>query len=110
MKRPHERKPRRATEPVQVYLDRSGINQLSRLVAQTGATKSEVLRRGLQALERQLTDPSDHPLARIMGIEAAEVSPAPYNVAREHDRYLADTEIVSWSKANKRSRSPKRGA
>ncbi len=44
-------KPARVSEPVQVYLGRAQREQLERLAAQLGATKSDVLRRGLDALE-----------------------------------------------------------
>ncbi len=41
----------RVAEPVQVYLDRPDRERLDRLAAQLEATKSDVLRRGLEALE-----------------------------------------------------------
>lgn len=45
------KKPARVAEPVQVYLDRPYRERLERLAASLGATKSDVLRRGLDALE-----------------------------------------------------------
>lgn len=53
MTRRHEqpKKPARVAEPVQVYLDRPYRERLERLAASLGATKSDVLRRGLDALE-----------------------------------------------------------
>lgn len=83
-------------EPVQVYLDGPEQERLDRLTSRLGATKSDVLRRGLEALEHQLSDPSGHPALRIAGIiegGGAEAADA----AREHDRVLADTEEASWS-------------
>jgi hypothetical protein len=55
MKHSHERpqKSRRVAEPVQVYLDPADRDRLERLAAQLDATKSDVLRRGLAALESQ---------------------------------------------------------
>jgi hypothetical protein len=53
MKRHHER-PRRAdrvAEPVQVYLAGPDRDRLERLAAQLRVTKSDVLRKGLEALE-----------------------------------------------------------
>jgi hypothetical protein len=48
----HERKkPGRVAEPVQVYLDRPDRERLERLATALDATKSDVLRRGLAALE-----------------------------------------------------------
>jgi hypothetical protein len=47
----HERPRRRGrvAEPVQVYLERADRDRLDRLAGQLGATKSDVLRRGLAA-------------------------------------------------------------
>jgi hypothetical protein len=63
MKRSHER-PKRVAEPVQVYLDPADRDRLERLAAQLEATKSDVLRRGLAALESQTRRPdSPEPVA-----------------------------------------------
>jgi len=100
MKHNHESKPRRVSEPVQVYLDPPDRARLDRMTSQLALSKSDVLRRALQALENQLTDPSSHPALRIIGIaEGHERRPSPgYDVASEHDRYLADAEIISWKR------------
>ena len=83
----------RVAEPVQVYLGRPDQDRLERLASRLGATKSDVLRRGLEALERQVTDPAEHPALQVIGIAEAETAPArEYDVAREHDRYFADLE------------------
>ncbi len=86
--------PRRVREPVQVYLDSPDQDRLDRIRQQLGASKSEVLRRGLEALEREILDPARHPALRIIGIAAgASLGAEPgYDVAREHDRFLAETE------------------
>lgn len=76
------------TAPVQVYLDRQSRNRLERLATSMGTSKSEILRRGLLALEREVTDPGSHPALRLLGM-ATETAAAGYDVAREHDRYLA---------------------
>ena len=55
----------RVAEPVQVYLDRPDRERLDRLAAQLEATKSDVLRRGLEALEsltRRATGPAATPV------------------------------------------------
>lgn len=99
MKRPHEGsgKPRRAAEPVQVYLDPADRNRLERLAAQLDTSKSGVLRRGLEALERQISDPDTHPALRIIGLAKLERgAPVEYDVAREHDRLLTEAEVASW--------------
>jgi len=55
----------RVAEPVQVYLDRPDRERLDRLATQLEATKSDVLRRGLEALEsltRRATGPAATPV------------------------------------------------
>lgn len=81
-----------------MYLEPPDRTRLERLTEQLEATKSDVLRRGLEALERQLLDPSTHPALRIIGIAGgAGKRPSPgYDVAREHDRFLAEGEVASW--------------
>lgn len=95
MKRNHEPPPRpsRVREPVQVYLDKADAARLTQLTEQLGSTKSDVLRRGLEALERQIADPAEHPALRTIGIADRETATRlGYDVAREHDRYFADLE------------------
>jgi hypothetical protein len=99
------RRPPRVAEPVQVYLERPDAERLGRLASQLSASKSDVLRQGLEALELQLTDPATHPALRIIGIAGAEAPPKiGYDVAREHDRFLAESEIASWKGPPPRSR------
>ena len=94
MTRRHEKKPARVGEPVQVYLDRGARERLDRLTEQLAATKSAVLRRALETLERELLDPEQHPALRVIGLAAGarRSRTVPYDAAREHDRYLAETE------------------
>lgn len=85
-------------EPVQVYLAGADRERLQRLARQLGATKSDVLRQGLEALERQLADPAEHPALRLIGLAAGPPGRAPgYDVAREHDRFLAESEVAGWA-------------
>ena len=100
-------KPLRVKEPVQVYLGASDQELLERLTQQLGRNKSEVLREGLAALERELTDPEQHPILKLIGIAGnpADLPPLPdlgYNVAEEHDRFLADTEEETWDRPSER--------
>jgi len=81
-------------EPVQVYLDGPDQERLERLTGRLDATKSDVLRRGLEALEHQLSDPSRHPALRIVGLLNTTGGE---DGAREHDRILSDAEVESWS-------------
>lgn len=92
-------KPPVAREPVQVYLDGPEQERLERLTSRLAATKSDVLRRGLEALERQVLDPSTHPALSIVGILNTAGAPE-VDAAREHDRLLADSEVDSWLDAH----------
>ena len=59
MTKAHERrKPARVAEPVQVYLDRPDRERLERLATALDATKSDVLRRALAALESLVRRPA----------------------------------------------------
>lgn len=109
MTRSHDRKPARVAEPVQVYLDPPDRARLERMADDLNATKSDVLRRALEALEQQLTDPESHPGIRMIGLggpNTGRKSASTYDVAIEHDRFLAEGEIASWRKP----RAKKRGA
>ena len=90
-----ERRPAasRVREPVQVYLDPDDQKRLERLRERLATSKSDVLRRGLASLERELTDPEAHPALRIVGLGA---SPGGPDAGREHDQVLADAEERSW--------------
>ena len=97
MKSNHEKNRQRQSqgvrEPVQVYMAPQDRTRLKRLTEALGTTKSDVLRRGLEALERQLLNPEHHPVLQVIGIAGEETGrQAGYDVAREHDRYLADLE------------------
>lgn len=94
---PGKPKAPRVSEPVQVYLHPGDQDLLKRLTERLDTTKSDVLRRGLDALERQLTDPADHPALRIIGLGASDTERSPAtDPAREHDPFLTDSEIASW--------------
>lgn len=97
--------------PVQVYLAGDQRERLERLAERLELSKSDVLRQGLEALERQLTDPAYHPLLRIIGIagdEGRDDHELGYSVAREHDRFLAESEEASWAR-DRRKRGRRRG-
>jgi Arc/MetJ-type ribon-helix-helix transcriptional regulator len=104
MTKDHEgsRRRGRVAEPVQVYLERADRDRLERLAGQLGATKSDVLRRGLAALERHLRDPATHPALRLIAIAERETAPpTKYDVAHQHDRALADGETAAWRQRGK---------
>lgn len=104
-------KKRKASEPtpVQAYLAPDEHEVLEQLVEQLGTSKSDVIRRGIRAVERELTDPDRHPALRLIGIGEKEVGRGKgLDVARDHDRYLADEEVKSWRRT--RREAGKRGA
>ena len=90
------RPPRRVGEPAQVYLTESDRARLERLTVQLHASKSDVLRRGLEALELQHLEPSAHPALRLIGMVDDVIETDATDVAREHDRVLASDEEASW--------------
>ncbi len=90
------RKSKRVGEPAQVYLTDADQARLERLTARLGASKSDVLRRGLEALELQHTDPSAHPTLRLIGLVHDGDEPHALDSAREHDRVVAESEEASW--------------
>ena len=97
-----KRRPKkRVGEPAQVYLTAADQARLDRLTAQLGASKSDVLRQGLEALELQHMSPAAHPALRLIGLvhdangsDGTDI--AREDIAREHDRVLADDEVQSW--------------
>jgi hypothetical protein len=81
-----------------VYLVADERERLERLADQLDATKSDVVRRGLLALERELTSPAAHPALRLIGIAGAELPGlAPADAAREHEQLLVDAEEAAWA-------------
>ncbi len=91
----HDNPPKRVSEaaPVQVFLDRHDRARLDRLTGQLDASKSEVLRRSLAALERQLSEPDAHPALRLLGLVTDDDGVTDgADVALQHDRYLADAQ------------------
>lgn len=87
---------KRLGEPAQVYLTEADQARLERLTVQLGASKSDVLRRGLEALELQHMSPAAHPALRLIGLVEAVAASDHVDVARDHDRVLADDEAMSW--------------
>ena len=67
MKKRHEMEKRtdRVAEPVQVYLDRPDRERLERLAERLDATKSDVLRRGLEALDSLTRRPAGKPTQAV---------------------------------------------
>ena len=75
--------------PVQAYLAPEEYEALERLVDQLGTSKSDVIRRGIRAVEREFTDPHRHPALRLIGIaERKKSCGGKSDPARDHDRHL----------------------
>ena len=89
--------PARVAEPVQVYLQPDDQDRLARLTDKLSTSKSDVLRRGLVALEREITNPADHPALKLVGLGASDSGTGSPDAARDHDAVLADSEVRSWS-------------
>ena len=83
--------------PLQVYLAAAAPERLDRLADQLAASKSDVVRRGLLALERELLDPDVHPALRLIGIATERPGVEAADAGREHDRLLADGEESRWN-------------
>ncbi len=98
--------PKRVSEaaPVQVYLDRQSRDRLDRLTERLEMTRSDVLRRGLIALERESSDPSLHPVLKLAASAADTGAALQYDVAREHDRFLASVAEVAPGARRRSSR------
>jgi hypothetical protein len=98
--------PRRVSEasPIQVYLGPEEQERLARLAERLETTKSDVVRRGLLALEQEIADPAEHPMLQIIGM-LKSTKPYPdesgLDPARDHDQYLADAEERSWYESQK---------
>jgi Arc/MetJ-type ribon-helix-helix transcriptional regulator len=106
MTRAKDKRPKRVSEPVQVYLDYSQRARLEQLANQLQTSMSDVVRRGIEALEEQLSDPGQHPSLRIVGIaELKSEQDIGYDVAREHDRFLAEAETAAWKPAKAKKRA-----
>jgi Arc/MetJ-type ribon-helix-helix transcriptional regulator len=95
--------------PVQVYLGPEERERLEAMAHRLDVTRSDVVRRGLLALERELTDPARHPALQIIGLADAGTADDTlgYSPAVEHDRFLADAEAGGWTRpaARKRGRA-----
>ena len=103
----------REAAPIQVYLVGDERQRLDRLAGHLDASKSDVIRRGLLALERELLSPTEHPALRLIGIAEGEAARTQVDAARNHDDVLADDEEASWTStkpdASDRAKRKRRG-
>src|SRR5690348_17101530 len=99
--------PRRVSEasPIQVYLGPEEQERLTRLAERLETTKSDVIRRGLLALEQEVADPAEHPMLQVIGlIKTSRPDPLAsldLDPARDHDAYLAEAEERRWEESRK---------
>ncbi|MEP6733843.1 MAG: hypothetical protein ABJE10_24570 [bacterium] len=82
----------RVGEPVQVFLATPDRERLLELAEQLGASKSDIIRKALVALERELMNPVTHPLLSLIGLVEGDdgMTDDGRDVAREHDAILAE--------------------
>lgn len=78
---------RRVREPVQVYLAVDDRDLLNRLVAETGLSKAEILRRGVRSFAKEQQSAS--PMLQF--IETLGEIEAPEGTAVDHDTALAES-------------------
>lgn len=97
----------REAVPIQVYLLGDERQRLDRLAGHLDVSKSDVIRRGLLALERELLSPSEHPALRLIGIAEGEARGG-IDAARSHDQVLTDAEEASWASTQPDSRGTKK--
>jgi hypothetical protein len=90
MTKHHEGRAGRVSEPVQVYLAREDRQTLQRLAEHLDLSMSDVIRNALAAYEQSVLSPEAHPSLRIIGIAGDVRARDRYDVAVEHDRFLAD--------------------
>lgn len=101
-----KRRPARVSEaaPVQVFFSRQDRTLLERLASHLGLSKSDVLRRSLAPLDRQLLDPATHPTLGLIGLVDDDGLDGHVDLARNHDAALAVTHDRSAASPPKRRR------
>ena len=102
------KKPSKISEstPIQVYLAPRQRARLDRLAEQLDTSRSDILRRGIRALEREITNPDSHPTLRLIGLSEGNESGCDYDAAVEHDRFLAESEEGTWSAPRREATRP----
>ncbi len=84
-------------EPMQVYLDGGDRSMLERVALTTGLPKAEVLRRGLRRFAADVLADESPALAFLSDASSMPAVNVENDVALNHDQYLADAEIASWT-------------
>ncbi|MFQ6101076.1 MAG: hypothetical protein ACE5OS_07550 [Anaerolineae bacterium] len=78
-----------AKKPVQVYLGPRHLNILSQLVEKLGVSQAEALRRGLEALAREVVPVEEDPAWQLIGL-MGEDTDSPGDLSVNHDKYLVE--------------------
>jgi len=79
---------RQVREPIQIYVAAEERQLLDALALDTGLSRAEILRRGLKIFASQrASEPG--PMQRVL--ESLQDADWPADIARDHDRHLADT-------------------
>jgi hypothetical protein len=92
---------KRVREPIQVYLDGGERAALDRLARALGVSRAEVLRRGLDALDRGRRVSVYQALAPLVG--AFQSPHGPTDLAERHDDYLGRERPARSAKSRRRS-------
>ena len=86
---------------MQVFLARLDQERLLGLAEQLGVSKSDVLRRGLSALEREVMNPASHPIVMLTGLVDGDdgTTESGTDAGREHDAVLAAQHLYPVARA-----------
>lgn len=96
----------RVGEPAQVFLAPPDQERLLGLAEQLGVSKSDVLRRGLAALEREVMNPASHPIAMLTGLVVGDdgTTESGADAGREHDAVLSAQHLHPAARAARKKK------
>ena len=101
------KKPKRAREPVMVYLDERDRALLERVVAKTGLARTELLRRGLRQVASVELDETPPGSAFEFLVETATDQDIPADLSARPDHYLYAGGYEQWFRDRKAPAPPK---
>jgi hypothetical protein len=94
-------KPKKVREQVMVYLTSRDREMLERLAAETGLSRTELLRRGLWRLAGELLGESQPGSAFAYLVDKAADGDAPPDLSERPDHYLYGGGYESWKSRTK---------
>lgn len=103
------RKPKKVREQVMVYLTPRDREVLERLVAETGLSRTELLRRGLWRIASELLSESEPGSAFAWLVDGADDAEAPPDLSERPDHYLYGGGYDRWKAAKAEPDSPPPG-